>query len=189
MTFFRKIRSALWRLGNFSRSYAYILFFNVFQSGVKIDRSVFIDFGVRVSSTDGGEIVIAANASIGRFSRIVAKAGKISIGENVFIGDGCILVSQSEIEIGSDTLLGEYVVIRDQDHSYERRPIRSAGFCMAPVKIGVDCWIGAKATILRGSVVSDGAIVGAHALVRGYVPPYSLVGGSPAKVLKMLRGS
>ena len=50
--------------------------------------------------------------------------------------------------------------------------------------IGKDCWIGAKVTILDGTVIGDGCIVAAGAVVRGYIPPYSIIGGIPAKVIK-----
>jgi acetyltransferase-like isoleucine patch superfamily enzyme len=183
----RKIRSAFLKIYKFSRCKIVIFGFRYFQEGITIGSNVYIEKGVRLNSTDGGVINIASNAYIGGHSSLIARGGKIEIGKNVFIAHGCILVSQSMIEIGDDTLLGDYVVIRDQDHSYSSRPIRDAGFKSTSVSIGVDCWIGAKASILRGSVVSDGAVVGAHALVRGYVPPYSLVGGVPAKVLKLLQ--
>jgi acetyltransferase-like isoleucine patch superfamily enzyme len=91
-------------------------------------------------------------------------------------------------EIGDDVLIAEYVVIRDQDHSTITRPISSAGFVSAPVRIGHDVWLGAKATILKGVTIGDGCVVGAHALVRSDAPRYSLVIGVPARArpLKMI---
>ena len=52
------------------------------------------------------------------------------------------------------------------------------------IKIGRDCWIGAKATILDGADIGDGCIVAAGAVVRGKIPPYSIIGGVPAKFIK-----
>lgn len=53
------------------------------------------------------------------------------------------------------------------------------------IVIGNDCWIGAKATILDGAKIGDGCIIAAGAVVRGNnIPPYSLIGGIPAKVIK-----
>lgn len=51
--------------------------------------------------------------------------------------------------------------------------------------IGNDCWVGCNSTILRGVNIPDGCIIGAHSLVTKAPPPYSIVVGAPAKVLKM----
>lgn len=56
---------------------------------------------------------------------------------------------------------------------------------MAPVMIGYDGWIGANAVVLKGVNIGDGAIVGAGAVVTRDVPPLAIVGGNPAKVIKM----
>lgn len=54
-----------------------------------------------------------------------------------------------------------------------------------PVLIGNDVWIGEDVTILSGSVIGDGSIIGAKSLVRGVVPPYSIVGGIPARLIRL----
>lgn len=180
--FLRKIRSAILLYISKNACLLYTVYLNNFVNGITVGPQVKLGRGVRFSCTDGGLIVIEANASIGDYSKINAKGGKITIGKNVFIGDACILVSQSEVKIGADTLIAEYVVIRDQDHLYSTRPIRSSGFITEPIKIGSDCWIGAKATILRGAYIDDGSVIGAHALVKGYIPPNSLAVGIPAKI-------
>ena len=59
---------------------------------------------------------------------------------------------------------------------------------MAPVLIGQDVWIGAKATILRGVAVGDGALIGANSVVTHDVPPGAIVAGSPAVVIGHVAG-
>ncbi len=173
----------------FSAKVRGILFF-LFKIFLNKDISVQTDLivGKRVSlrATDGGHIRIGKRVSIGNNVRIDAKGGKIDIDDDVFIGDGCIFVSQSDIKIGSQCQIAEYVVIRDQDHSFSSRPIKDAGFNTASVKIGQDVWIGAKATITRGSTIGNGAVIGAHALVRGSISEFSLAVGIPAKIQKHL---
>lgn len=53
-----------------------------------------------------------------------------------------------------------------------------------PVIIGNDVWIGYGATILDGVKIGDGAVIGTNALVTKDVPPYAIVGGNPAKIIK-----
>lgn len=53
-----------------------------------------------------------------------------------------------------------------------------------PLRIGNDVWIGCNSTILRGVTIGDGAIIAANALVNRDVPPYAIVGGVPAKIIK-----
>lgn len=63
-----------------------------------------------------------------------------------------------------------------------KRPITSKG----PVIIGNNVWIGDKATILPGVTIGDGSVIAANAVVTKDVPPYSVVGGNPAIVLKLV---
>ena len=139
------------------------------------------------SCTDGGKIIIGNNVSICSGVQLISRGGRIIIGDNAHIGDSVIIVSREEVCIGSDTLLGEYVVIRDQDHSYQTRPIRKSGFESKSIFIGKDVWIGAKATILKGSYIGDGSIVGAHALVNGKIESNRLAVGIPAKEIKSIK--
>lgn len=55
---------------------------------------------------------------------------------------------------------------------------------MAPVTIGNDCWIGQRAILIGGITIGDGAVVMAGAVVTKDVPPYAMVGGVPAKIIK-----
>ena len=67
--------------------------------------------------------------------------------------------------------------------------IKKQGIVKSPVVIGRDCWIGEKSTVLRGVTVGEGSIIASHALVNRDVPPRSIVGGVPAKVLKTRTGT
>lgn len=153
---------------------------------ISISTSATLDKGVRLSATDGGAIEIDGNVYLGPYVQIIARGGRIIIGDDVHVGTGCILVSRKCITIGRDSLIAEYVVIRDQDHEYSKRPIRKSGFQIEPITIGQDCWLGCKSTVLRGSNMGNGSVVGAHSLVRGDIPSYTLSVGCPAKVIKKL---
>lgn len=165
-------------------SKAKLLYVVLANSGVAFGESSRIALNANISSTDGGVIEFGDNVFIGVGCEIICRGGKISIGDNVHVGRGSIIVSTKEISIGQNSQIAEYVVVRDQDHSTSCRPIRSSGFEEAKVTIGEDCWLGTKSTVLRGSTIGNGAVIGAHGLVRGMIPPFSLAVGCPARVVK-----
>jgi Acetyltransferase (isoleucine patch superfamily) len=63
-------------------------------------------------------------------------------------------------------------------------PIRRQGLVKSPVLIGPDVWLGVKASVLRGSVIEEGTVVGANAVVRGHLPAFVIAAGAPAVVVK-----
>ena len=63
-------------------------------------------------------------------------------------------------------------------------PIKDQGIVKSPVRIGPDTWVAAKVTVLRETRVGRGCVLGAHAVVKGDIPDYSIAVGAPAKVVK-----
>ena len=109
------------------------------------------------------------------------------LGDNVGIGSNSFFGCAGGITIGNDTILGNFVSMHSENHNYSDRkiPIRSQGVNSKGIKIGTDCWIGAKVTILDGVNLGDGCIVVAGAvLTEGSYPPFSILGGVPAKIIK-----
>ena len=90
------------------------------------------------------------------------------------------------MEFGEGTIVADWVYICDFDHVTDdvTIPIKDQGIVKSPVRIGPDVWIGAKASVLRGASIGTGVVVAAHAVVRGDIPDYAIVGGIPACVLK-----
>lgn len=89
--------------------------------------------------------------------------------------------------IGDYVMMGTDVVVITRNHAFERTdiPMMHQGFEQErPVVIGNDVWIGDRAIILAGVHVGDGAIIAAGAVVTHDVPPYSIVAGVPARVIK-----
>jgi len=100
-------------------------------------------------------------------------------------GRNVIVNSYLDVEIGPGVLVSDFVYIGDFDHRTEdvNRPIKDQGIVKAPVRIGAGCWLGVKATVLRGCTVGEGAVVGANSVVTRHVPPYTVVAGAPARVI------
>ena len=106
----------------------------------------------------------------------------VVIGERVFINAGCFFQAQGGVTIGNDVLIGHKVVLATIDHGLDpnQRHVHELG----SIKIEDKVWIGANATICRGVTIGFGAVVAAGAVVTKDVPPMTVVGGVPAKVLK-----
>lgn len=181
----RKIRSIFLRLDSFLSTLC-CYGSAIFNPALRIEKNCQFKKSIKLISTDGGSISIGKGSCLGEHVQIVAQGGHVAIGDNVFIGTGCMIISKSSIFIGNDSLIAEYVVIRDQDHLIDSRPVRSAGFKTTPVRIGSDVWIGCKATVLRGAHLGDRCVIGAHALVKSHIPDDTLAAGVPARVIKRL---
>lgn len=108
------------------------------------------------------------------------------------IGDGTTIhlyfhcgAAQS-VKIGKDVLIAGRVYISDHDHEFDHpeKPACKAGLKVSPVVIEDGVWIGEGAVILRGVVVGRRAVIGANAVVTKNVPPFTVVGGVPAKIIR-----
>lgn len=141
----------------------------------------------------------------GKLRRLCAKGMLKKCGKNVNIEHGAFLGGGREIEIGNnsaiglnarvsgplsigdDVMMGPNVSIYTQNHETENiyKPMRLQTAPKEKVTIGNDCWIGANAVILPGVTIGSGVIIGAGAVVTRDVPDYAVVGGVPAKVIKM----
>ena len=113
-------------------------------------------------------------------------------GGRVVLGDECVLMHHSivygagGVTLGNRALVGNHVLLASLGHHHDgRESIVKQGMIVAPIAIGDDVWIGAYSLIEPGVTIGEGAIVGAHSLVREDVEPYAVVGGVPARVLKI----
>ena len=109
----------------------------------------------------------------------------ITIGKDVFINSGCHFQDQGGITIGDGALIGHNVVLATINHDLAPSENRKNHY--APIKIGSHVWIGSNATVLPGVTVGDWAVIAAGAVVTQDVPALTVVGGVPAKVLKVIQ--
>lgn len=108
----------------------------------------------------------------------------IHIGRNVFINSGCHFQDQGGIEIGDGAFIGHNVVLATINHDLFPENKRKNHY--APIKIGKNVWIGSNATILPNVSIGEWAVVAAGAVVTKDVPPFTVVGGVPAKAIRVL---
>ncbi len=142
-------------------------------------------------------VVIGNNTKIERgtliriFQDENKKYGCINIGNNVNIGLNVNISSCNSIEIQDGVLIGRNVMINDNSHGYTRnkqdlrlppieRPIVSKG----KIIIGRNVWLGENVVVLGNVTIGEGAVIGANSVVCKDIPPYSISGGVPAKIIK-----
>ena len=124
---------------------------------------------------------------VGRGTILAAKGGQLILSAGVNISSYCRIATQSKVEIGESTLIAAYCYIGPGNHKIEGSdvPIIEQGMDSGGgVRIGSDCWLGTRATILDGVTIGDHAVVGAHSLVTQDVPEGAIVGGTPARILR-----
>ena len=105
--------------------------------------------------------------------------GELTIGDYTMLG-GVVVSTNGRVAIGSYTLLSYDVGLAGHDFA---TPPGSEGARDEPILIGDDGWIGARAVILGGTRLGRGVIVGAASVVRGEIPDYAVVAGSPARII------
>jgi acetyltransferase-like isoleucine patch superfamily enzyme len=113
----------------------------------------------------------------------VARDAQILIGDRVFLNQGVVLAAKESIEIGDDSLIGDFSAIYDANwHRLE--PDRADK--PRPVTLGKNVWLGNHVLVLPGSKIGDHTVVAARSVVRGTLPPRVLAAGNPAVVVKEL---
>ncbi|MCD8189990.1 MAG: sugar O-acetyltransferase [Clostridiales bacterium] len=125
------------------------------------------------------------DASFRMFPPFYTDFGKnIHIGKDVFINSGCHFQDQGGIEVGDGVFLGHNVVLATINHDLD--PAQNRKNHYAPIKIGAHVWVGSNATVLPGVTVGEWSVVAAGAVVTKDVPPYTVVGGVPAKLIRKI---
>ena len=110
----------------------------------------------------------------------VDHGGKLKLGRG-YANSGVRLLAFNSISLGDNVVISDNSTIRDSDNHWISG---GSGQQSAPIVIGNNVWIGMNVTVLKGVTIGDGAVVAAHSLVNKSVPPGTLVGGVPAKVIR-----
>lgn len=148
---------------------------------------VFIGKGVEIVVREGfGRIVLGRWVHIGDDTKLRAHEGTLRIGDKAVLGRDNVINCYLDVEIGACALLSDWIYVTDFDHRTTDldRPIKDQGIVKSPVRVGPDCWIGTKVSVLRGTDVGRGSVLAAHTVARGRYPEHVVVAGVPGRVVK-----
>lgn len=163
-----------------------------YASNIEFGKWVQLEDFVKVSALCKDKLVFGNNVKIGAYSQVIASTSfnnigeYIRIGNNVGLGEFAYLGGGGGLEIGDDCIIGQYLSCHPENHNYDdlNELIRLQGVSRKGIKIGSNCWIGAKVTILDGVEIGPNCVIAAGAVVTKSMPANSVIGGVPAKVIK-----
>ncbi|AEF41672.1 acyltransferase [Hoyosella subflava] len=167
--------------------YYRLLKFRISNPHVILRGMVFLGKNVEIHATPGlGRLEIGRWVHIGDGNAIRCHEGSLRIGDKVVFGRQNVVNTYLDIEFGDAALIADWCYICDFDHVIEdiTMPIKDQGIVKGPTRIGADTWIATKVTVLRNTAVGRGCVLGAHAVVKGVIPDFSIAVGAPAKVVK-----
>jgi acetyltransferase-like isoleucine patch superfamily enzyme len=152
-----------------------------------LDGLAFIGPGCSVEVGRRATVELGRWSWVGHGCKIRSHEGSVSIGTKTVLGQECTISSFQHVSIGRECVIADRVMMIDFDHGMVEveRPIRLQGIYKRDVRVGNNVWIGYGACVLRGVTVGDNAVIGTNAVVTRDVPANAVVGGVPARLIRM----
>ena len=154
---------------------------------LQLDGPAFIGAGTRLEIGRGAVLRLGRWSWIDHGCKIRVHEGECEIGAKTVIGQECTISAFQHVSIGRECVIADRVMLIDFDHGVVEveRPIRGQGIYKRDVRVGSNCWIGYGACLLRGVTVGDNCVIGTNTVVTKDVPDNAVVGGTPARILRM----
>ena len=154
---------------------------------IELDGLAFIGPRVVLQIGRNARVELGRWSWLGHGTKIRCHEGVVSIGAKTVLGQECTISAFQHVSIGRECVIADRVMLIDFDHGMVEveRPIRHQGIYKRDVRVGHNVWIGYGACILRGVTVGDNAVIGTGAVVTKDVPANAVVGGVPARIIRM----
>jgi acetyltransferase-like isoleucine patch superfamily enzyme len=154
---------------------------------LRLDGLAFIGPGCALQVGRHATLELGRWCWVGHGCKLRSHEGTVSIGAKTVLGQECTISSFQHVSIGRECVVADRVMLIDFDHGIAEveRPIRLQGIYKRDVRVGNNVWIGYGACILRGVTVGDNAVIGTNAVVTKDVPANAVVGGVPARLIRM----
>jgi acetyltransferase-like isoleucine patch superfamily enzyme len=151
------------------------------------DGLCFVCPGVKLEIGRDATVFLGRWSWLGHGCKIRAHEGSVSIGAKTVLGQECTISSYRHVSIGRECIVADRAMMIDFDHGMveTERPIRNQGIYTRKVDVGHNVWIGYGACILRGVSIGDNCVIGTNAVVTHDVPDNAVVGGVPARLIRM----
>jgi acetyltransferase-like isoleucine patch superfamily enzyme len=158
-----------------------------FRGRLQTDGLAFVGPGVTFEIGKDAVVHLGRWSWIGHGTKVRCHEGEVRIGAKSVLGQECTISAFQHVSIGRECIVADRVMLIDFDHGVVEveRPIRDQGIYKRDVRVGHNVWIGYGAAFLRGVTVGDNAIVGTYAVVTKDVPANAVVGGVPARLIRM----
>jgi acetyltransferase-like isoleucine patch superfamily enzyme len=152
-----------------------------------LDGLAFVCPGVKIEIDPGARLSLGRWCWLGHGTKIRVHEGEVHIGAKTVMGQECTISAYRRVEIGRECIVADRAMLIDFDHGVVdvERPIREQGIYMREVRVGHNVWMGYGACVLRGVSVGDNAIIGTNSVVARDVPANAVVGGVPARIIRM----
>ena len=153
----------------------------------RTDGPVFFGKHLQLQIAKRAELRLGRFAWIGDGTKIRCHEGVVEIGPKTVFGQECTISAYQRVRIGEGCVIADRAMFIDFDHGVTEveRPIRHQGIYKRDTIIGSNVWIGYNACFLRGVRVGDNSIVGTNSVVTKDVPANAVVGGVPARIIRM----
>jgi acetyltransferase-like isoleucine patch superfamily enzyme len=154
---------------------------------IVLDGLSFVCPGVKIEIDPGARLYLGRWCWLGHGTKIRVHEGEVHIGAKTVMGQECTISAYRRVEIGRECIVADRAMLIDFDHGVVdvERPIREQGIYMREVRVGHNVWMGYGACVLRGVTVGDNAILGTNSVVARDVPANAVVGGVPARIIRM----
>jgi acetyltransferase-like isoleucine patch superfamily enzyme len=151
------------------------------------DGPVFFGKRLELQIAKRGTIRFGRFVWIGDGTKIRCHEGEVILGQKTVLGQECTISAYRHVRIGEQCVVADRAMFIDFDHGVVEveRPIRVQGIYMRDVDVGSNVWVGYGACVLRGIRVGDNSIIGANSVLTKDVPANAVVGGVPARLLRV----
>ena len=187
LRFLARHRMLNWRYGRLLWRYLWRRLLTASGRRWKTDGFVFFGRGLEIEIAARGRVEFGRFVWIGDRTKIRCHEGLVEIGSKTVMGQECTITAYQHIRIGEQCVIADKAMFIDFDHGVVEveRPIRQQGIYKRDVEVGSNVWIGYGACVLRGVRVGDNSVIGTNSVVTKDVPANAVVGGIPARVLRM----
>jgi acetyltransferase-like isoleucine patch superfamily enzyme len=151
------------------------------------DGPVFFGRDLELQIDRRGTIRFGRFSWIGDGTKIRCHEGEVAIGAKTVLGQDCTISAYKQVRLGEQCVVADRAMFIDFDHGVVEveRPIREQGIYKREVVVGSNVWVGYGACVLRGVQIGDNAIVGTNSVVTHDVAANAVVGGVPARLIRM----